>query len=258
MTTRTTKRSAGEPTWVDLATPELAVAKNFYQQVLGWDFVDTGPDFGHYHFAQSQGRNVAGIGPIWPPDSPQPSAWTIYFASDDAAADCARVKQLGGQVMVEPMTIADSGTMAICADPTGPVFGLWQAMNHIGSGVENEHGATAWCEVNTHDAAAASEFYSQLLNLTAHKTALEGTDYYYLQRGEGLRAGILQMDANWEGIPPHWMGYFHVDNTDAAIERAVAAGGKLHVPAFDMEYGRMAVIGDPAGAVFSIIQLPAA
>ena len=71
-------------------------------------------------------------------------------------------------------------------------------------------------------------------------------------------AGILQMDTNWEGIPPHWMGYFQVDNTDTAIERAVAAGGKVHVPAFDMEYGRMAVIGDPAGAVFSIIQPPTA
>ena len=123
MTTRTTKRSAGEPTWIDLATTDLAVAKNFYQQVFGWEFFDTGPDFGHYHFALSQGRNAAGVGLIWPPDSPQPSAWTIYFASDDAAADSERVKALGGQVMVEPMTIGDSGAMAICVDPTGAVFG---------------------------------------------------------------------------------------------------------------------------------------
>lgn len=257
MTTRTTKRSAGEPTWIDLATPDLAVAKNFYQQVFGWYFVDTGSDFGHYHFAQVQGRNVAGIGPIWPPDSPQPSAWTIYFASDDAVADCERVKQLGGQVMVEPMEIADSGWMAICADPTGPVFGLWQALNHIGSGVENEHGSMTWYEVNTRDSAAARDFYSKLLNTSPQK--MEGVDYYYImQRGEAMFHGVLQMDEQWEGIPPHWMGYFQVDNTDAAIERAVAAGGKLAVPAFDMEYGRMAVISDPAGAVFSIVQPPVA
>ena len=258
MTTRTTKRSAGEPTWIDLATTDLAVAKNFYQQVFGWDFFDTGPDFGHYHFALSQGRNAAGVGLIWPPDSPQPSAWTIYFASDDAAADSERVKALGGQVMVEPMTIGDSGAMAICVDPTGAVFGLWQALNHIGAGVEEEHGSMTWREVNTRDAAAASVFYGKLLNLTAHKTEFAGTDYYYLQRGDKMCAGILQMDTNWEGIPPHWMGYFQVDNTDTAVERAVAAGGKVHVPAFDMEYGRMAVIGDPAGAVFSIIQPPTA
>lgn len=258
MTTRTTKRSAGEPTWLDLATPDLAVAKQFYQQVFGWSFVDTGPAFGHYHFAQSQGRNAAGVGPIWPPDSPQPSAWTIYFASDDAAADVERVKALGGQVVVEPMVIADSGAMAICADPTGAVFGLWQANQHIGSAVENEHGSLAWCEVNTRDSAAAGDFYSQLLNASINKMAMEGTDYYILQRGEAMLCGILQMDHHWEGIPPHWMGYFGVDNTDAAIERALAAGGKLHVPAFDMQYGRMAVLADPAGATFSIVQPPAA
>ncbi len=258
MTTRTTKHRAGTPTWFDLATPDLKVATKFYQQVFGWEYVDTGADFAHYHFAQKNGNNAAGIGPIWPPDSPQPSAWTVYFASDDAAADSERVKALGGQVLVEPMEIADSGSMVICVDPTGAAFGLWQANKHIGSVVENEHGGVAWCEVNTRDSAAAVEFYGKLLNLTANKMEIEGTDYIILQRGDDELCGVLQMDANWEGIPPHWMGYFAVDNTDATIERAVAAGGKLAVPAFDMQYGRMAVLADPAGAHFSIMQLPAA
>ncbi|MEZ4678707.1 MAG: VOC family protein [Caldilineaceae bacterium] len=253
MSTRTTKRPAGEPTWFDLATPDLAVATAFYKAVFGWSYVDTGEDFGHYHFAQANGHNVAGIGPIFPPDSPQPSAWTVYFASDDAAHDCERVKELGGQVMVEPMVIADSGSMAICMDPTGAAFGFWQANQHIGSAVQNEHGSMSWCEVNTRDAGAARVFYSKLLNVTTAK--MEGMDYYMLQRGGDSLAGILQMDEQWEGIPPHWMAYFAVDNTDAAIERIVAAGGKVHVPAFDMTYGRMAVIGDPAGATFSIVQL---
>ena len=92
---------------------------------------------------------------------------------------------------------------------------------------------------------------------SVHRT-LNSSYYYIMQRGEAMFHGVLQMDAQWEGIPPHWMGYFQVDNTDAAIERAVAAGGKLAVPAFDMEYGRMAVISDPAGAVFSIVQPPVA
>ncbi len=257
MSTRTTKRSAGVPTWLDLATPDLETAKSFYRQVFAWDYLDTGADFGHYHFAQSQGRNTAGIGPIWPPDSPQPSAWTIYFASDDAAADSERVKALGGQVIVEPMAIADSGVMAVCADPTGAVFGFWQAINHIGSSVDgDEHGSMVWNEVNTRDAAAACEFYGKLLNASANK--MEGMEYYMMQHGNEMLCGVLQMDANWEGVPPHWMSYFAVDNTEAAIERAVAAGGKLMVPAFDMQYGRMAVLSDPAGATFSVVKASAA
>lgn len=253
MTTRTTKRPTGTPTWFDLATPNLEGAKAFYQNVFGWEYFDTGADFGNYNFAMSQGRNVAGIGPIWPPDSPQPSAWTIYFASDDASADAARVKELGGQVLVEPMEIADSGSMAICMDPTGAAFGFWQANQHIGSGAENEHGSMAWCEANTRDLAAAGEFYSKLLNLTTAK--VEGVDYLMLQRGDDMLAGIQQMDANWEGIPPHWMGYFAVDNTDAAVEQVRTAGGKVLVTAFNMPYGRMAILSDPYGAAFSIVQL---
>lgn len=256
MTTRTSKRTAGTPTWLDLATPDLDGAKAFYKQVFGWDYFDTGPDFGHYNMAMSQGRNAAGMGPIWPPDSPQPSAWTVYFASDDAAADVARVKSLGGQVMVDPMAIPESGVMTICSDPTGAVFGLWEAHNHIGSGVENEHGGMTWFEVNTRDSAAACDFYAKLLNATPNK--MDGMEYHIMQRDNDMLCGVLQMDENWEGIPPHWSCYFAIDNTDAAVERVVAAGGQVRVPAFDMPYGRMAVLSDPFGAAFCIVQLPKA
>ena len=212
MTTRTTKRSPGEVTWMDLATPDVEAAKKYYGQIFGWDYFDTGPDFGHYNFALAQGRTAVGLGPMQP-GAQMPSAWTIYFATDDAAADTARVKALGGQVIVDPMTIGDSGVMAICVDPTGAVFGLWQTVNMIGASVENEHGAMAWHEVNTRDSAAACKFYGELFNLTALK--MEGMEYFTMHRGEQMVCGVLQMDANWEGIPPHWMGYFAVDNTDA-------------------------------------------
>lgn len=255
MTTRTTKRSPGEVTWMDLATPDLAVATEFYRQVFGWNYIDTGPDFGHYHMAVMNDHNAAGMGPLQP-GSPMPSAWTIYFSSDDAAADVARAQALGGTVLVDGMVIGDSGIMAICVDPTGAVFGLWQANKHIGAGIDGEHGGMAWWEVNTWDSGATCDFYGKLFNLTPQK--MEGMDYFILQRGEQMVCGVLQMDANWEGMPPHWMGYFAVDNTDAALTRVTSAGGKVMVPAFDMAYGRMAVIADPAGAAVSIVQLPVA
>jgi predicted enzyme related to lactoylglutathione lyase len=73
-----------------------------------------------------------------------------------------------------------------------------------------------------------------------------------MQRRRDMICGVMQMDEQWEGIPPHWMGYFAVDNTDVALERVVAGGGEVKVPAFDMPYGRMAVIADPFGAIVSI------
>ena len=251
MTTQTTPRAHGALTWMDLSTPDLEGAKRFYQQVFGWEYLDIGAEFGHYHYALMHGRVAAGIGQP-PPDAQMPPVWTIYLASVEG--DAQRVQTLGGQVIVEPMTVGDAGKMTICADPTGAMFGLWQPVSFIGAAVEGEHGGLAWSEVNTRDAAAACDFYGKLFGLTARK--LEGQEYFIMQRGEEMRFGVMQMDEQWGDLPPHWMGYFAIDNTDAALERVLAAGGSIGVPAFYTPYGRMAVIVDPYGAVVSIMQLP--
>jgi predicted enzyme related to lactoylglutathione lyase len=55
------------------------------------------------------------------------------------------------------------------------------------------------------------------------------------------------------------MVYFAVADADATVARVSELGGKVSVPAFDAEgVGRIAVVNDPQGAVFSIIQLDAA
>jgi hypothetical protein len=251
MTTQTTPRAHGALTWMDLSAPDLEGAKRFYQQVFSWEYLDLGAEFGHYHYALSSGRVAAGIGQT-PPGSPMPPAWTIYLAS--AEGDVERVRAAGGQVMLEPMAVGDAGKMAVCIDPTGAVFGLWQPVDFIGAAVEDEHGSLAWSEVNTRDAAAACEFYGKLFGLTARKS--EDQEYFFMQHGQEMRFGVLQMDQQWGDLPPHWMGYFAVDNTDSALERVVAAGGSVGVPAFDTPYGRIAVIVDPYGAAVSLVQLP--
>ncbi len=109
--------------------------------------------------------------------------------------------------------------------------------------MEGEHGGLAWSEVNTRDAAAACDFYGKLFGLTPHK--LEDQEYFIMQRDEEMFFGVLQMDEQWGDLPPHWMGYFAVDNTDAALERVLAAGGSIGAPAVDTPYGRMAVIARP-------------
>ncbi len=56
-------------------------------------------------------------------------------------------------------------------------------------------------------------------------------------------------------LPSHWMVYFAVEDTDAAATRSEGLGGKVVVPGFDTPAGRIAVLNDPVGAVFSIIRL---
>jgi uncharacterized protein len=53
----------------------------------------------------------------------------------------AKARQAGGQVVVEPFDVMDSGRMAVLADPEGAAFCVWQARNHKGAKIFNEHGA---------------------------------------------------------------------------------------------------------------------
>ena len=82
MTIRETSWPTGTPCWVDLAVPDVPAATMFYRVVLGWSFVDTGPELRHYTVCRTFRRAAAAIGPG--AQSDQPAAWTVYLASDDA------------------------------------------------------------------------------------------------------------------------------------------------------------------------------
>lgn len=244
----------GTPSWFDLMTTDPEKARAFYGALFGWTFEVGPPESGFYTMCLKNGRPAAGIGKK-PDGAPFPPAWTVYMASADADATTAAVREKGGAVVMGPMDVMEEGRMAIYADPTGAVFGVWQPKRHTGSRVTGEHGAMAWCEVNTRKGPEARDFYAGVLGLKGRQ--IEGMEYWTLHRGEEAVCGVLQMNEKWPAdVPPHWMAYFAVDDTDAALEKVKELGGVVCVPPFDTPYGRMAVINDPAGAALSIIQLP--
>jgi uncharacterized protein len=247
----------GTPCWLDLMTPDPERARDFYAEVFGWDYEVGPPETGHYAMCRVNGRQAAGMGQL-PKDAPFPTAWTVYFASADAAASATRIAELGGSVMMGPMDVMDAGRMVVAADPTGAVFGLWQPGMHKGAGVMQEPGSLAWCELDTPAAAQARDFYAALLGLTAKPLSMPGLEYYTLHRGEDAHAGVMQRGTQGPAdVPPHWLPYFAVSDTDDACVRIDAAGGSILVEAEDTPYGRMAVAADPLHAAFAIIQLPA-
>jgi predicted enzyme related to lactoylglutathione lyase len=148
------------------------------------------------------------------------------------------------------------GRLAFCMDPTGAAFGLWQPMRHTGARVVDEHGAMTWAEVNTRDAVKARDFYASVFGAEPSRLEGENMEYYTLKKGDKTFGGVLQMNDQWPAnVPPHWMAYFAVDDADAAARRVTELGGKVMHGPFDTPYGRIAVVSDPAGAVFSIIKL---
>jgi uncharacterized protein len=242
----------GTPCWVDLMTPDPEKARAFYGGLFGWKFSVGGPESGHYTMCQMDGLPVAGLGPQ-PPGATYPPVWTTYFATADADQTAAKVQKLGGKVGMKPMDVMQEGRMAICMDPTGAAFGLWQPRRHKGAAIVDEPGAMTWHEVTTRQATLARDFYSALFGLEPRK--MEGMEYYSLHRGPKPYAGVMQMTEKLPpDLPPHWMSYFGTRDADATVARVSKLGGKVHAQPFDTPYGRMAVVADPMGAAFTIIK----
>lgn len=244
--------AVGTPTWMDLMTPDLERTRDFYSALFGWTYLIGPEESGFYSMCQLNGRMVAGIG-LKPKGAPYPTAWSVYFEADDVDASVQRAEKLGGKVGVAPMDVYDAGRLAFCTDPTGASFGLWQSRRHHGAQLVREPGTMAWSEVNTRDGLRAKDFYASLFNLEARK--LEGgMQYWTLNKNGEPVAGVLQMTAQWPAdLPPHWMNYFAVTDTDASARKVTELGGKVHVKPTDSPYGRFSVVTDPVGAAFTLV-----
>lgn len=245
----------GEPCWADLVAPDLAAAQRFYSALFGWTFLDTGADFGHYVMCLKDGKVVAGMSPPMPGAEQTPAAWSLYLMSHDLEDTARRVDAGGGKVIVAPMDIPSNGRMLFALDPSGAAFGAWEPGQHTGSQLFDEDGALCWAEVNTRDPDAVDAFYQGLFGYRQTRVeAGEQFDYTAWSLGNADPvAGRLTMSDAWEGIPPHWMVYFAAADTDRAVERVQAAGGQVQHGPFDSPHGRIAVVVDPNGAVFTVI-----
>jgi hypothetical protein len=148
--------------------------------------------------------------------------------------------------------------MAFFADPAGAVCGIWQPRSFHGAGLVNEPGALSWNELNTRDVAGAKEFYGAVFGW-AFDTQDLGQAGAYTTVGLGGKsvAGILDQGERGvpEEVPSHWGVYFAVEDTDATIERAKQLGGSVMVEPIEIPVGRFAILGDPHGAMFSVIAL---
>jgi predicted enzyme related to lactoylglutathione lyase len=257
MTTFTEPKPAGMPTWLDLVAPDAEAARAFYQAVFGWEYDVGAPEFGGYATARLGDRSVAGVVGNQPDAPAMPAAWGLYFATNDIEADLAKALSLGAQVLYPTMAVGDFGSMATCADPQGAAFSFWQAGSHIGTQVVNEPGAAAWHELYTSNAQAARDFYSALLGASADPMP-GGMEYYVLKQGDWMFSGIMQIDPSWGGMQPQWVTYFAVANADETVARVVASGGKIMGTIDDSPFGRIAALADPQGAVFKIVETPAA
>lgn len=248
MPTRDTAWPAGTPCWIDYGAADMDDAKAFYAELLGWTWTGGDAEYGGYANAEKDGLQVVGLGPLMGEgDSP---SWTTYFSTVDAAATAARIRDAGGTVVVEPMDVGPMGTMVIALDPQANAFGLWQSGTHTGVQRFNEPGTLVWNEGAVDDTGSAQRFYSAVFGF--QWDAMEGMDYATFRTDDRPLGGLGQVQP---GLPKGWTVCFAVTSADGTVGTVEAAGGKVLHPVEDSSFGRFAVLEDPWGAAFSVMEL---
>ncbi|MEV0979604.1 VOC family protein [Streptomyces sp. NPDC049915] len=246
----------GTPCWVSLMVHGVAATQEFYSELFGWEFQPGPQQLGPYVRALLDGREVAGIGQL-PPDRHLPIAWTPYLASDDVDLTAETARMCGGTIGVGPLDAAEAGRMAIGSDPSGAVFGIWQASAHLGTGLTGVPGTPVWNELVTFETENTAKFYETVFGYEEEPRASADEDRVVLRVGGRPVAGVRGVG---HALPhdrgPHWMTYFQVADVDAALTRVAELGGRVLGPVRDSAFGRMAAVCDPEGARFSLLQPP--
>lgn len=118
-------------------------------------------------------------------------------------------------------------------------------------------GNPCWYELTTskNHLQSAEDFYANILGWTFDDAGMPGFDYHLAKTANDMVAALMQQPDDAAGVPPHWMTYFAVDDIDAFLADARAAGARLirgpdEVPGT----GRFALLTDPQGAAFGVLQ----
>ncbi|GGW82378.1 hydrolase [Streptomyces caelestis] len=234
---------------------DLEGAKSFYGDVLGWTFAEASTEFGNYTEACANGKAVAAVVPPMPGQEGQ-SQWCLYFAARDAAATAARIRDHGGEVLMEPMRVGDFGTMCLARDPGGVVFGVWQAGTHEGFDTMAEPGAYTWAEVVTHEPEKSDAFFPAVFSYQQKEMEDEEMDFRIYDLGDRSVLGRMKMTDDFPPeVPPYIDVYFAVEDCDDAVAKATKLGGVLRFGPMDTPFGRFASLSDPQGANFSVIDI---
>jgi uncharacterized protein len=250
ITTRLTNR----PAWIDLATSDAAASRDFYSRLFGWQMdVSDDPQYGGYATALIGDKSTAGIGPKQSEE--QPTAWSLYIGTDDVDALARDVTAAGGTVVAPPFEVGDQGRMATFQDPVGAFISAWQAaqMSRFTTDIPN---AFSWAELNARNVEKAIPFYEKVFGWTAKTSPPAGDFPPYTEfhaDGESI-LGAFEMGPEIPAeVPSYWLVYFSTGDVDGIARHAKEIGGRIIAEPQDIPNGRFAILSDPQGATFGLL-----
>ncbi len=239
--------------WAELATSDQPAAKAFYAALFGWQADDRPVGEGSVYSMQSiGGRHVAAIAaqPQQQREAGVPPLWNSYVWVDSADEIAERAGELGATVHAPAFDVMKAGRMAVIQDPQGAYFMLWEPREHRGAGLVNAPGALVWNELQSPDLDGSSSFYGELFGWQIAQAEGMQDAYLSIKNGDANNGGMRALSP--PGMPPNWLVYFATEDIDAALATVAELGGATHAGPIDIGIAKIAVVGDPQGAVFAL------
>ena len=247
----------GKVIWADLVTPDVAGAKRFYGELLGWTFNDIHTGTSDYSVALLDGRPAGGLfqRAMRPGEQRQP-AWLTFISVRDVAAAERHILAQGGKVLSPPRSYPDRGRQAVFADPQGAVFAVLQSSSGDPEDVLAAPGEWIWSSVITRDPDTDAAFYQNVFGYEVFEIpSTDGSTHVLLSTEDYARASLNALPGDGAKRHPHWLNFVRVNSAIDTAARVEALGGRVLVKPFrDRHGGLVAVVADPAGAPFGLLE----
>jgi predicted enzyme related to lactoylglutathione lyase len=245
----------GRFVWYELLTTDIAAAKAFYGEVVGWGARDAStPDLAYTLFSAGEAP-VSGLMDL-PEEARKMGAtprWVGYVAVDDLDETVDRIRRLGGAVYVPP-TDTNVGRISVVADPQTANLALINGLKLRPSQPAefDRPGRVGWHELAAADSKKAFGFYGELFGWQQPGDETPRPDSYRLFSADGQTIG--GMSTKHPKVPvPFWLYYFNVDDIDITAEHVRSGGGLIFQGPTEIPGGNwIARCVDPQGAMFGL------
>jgi predicted enzyme related to lactoylglutathione lyase len=246
----------GKFVWYDLMTNDLPAVKAFYEELFGWEFIETGEPGNDYTVVLHEGNPIAGMFELRDVKAEQRySQWISYLSVHDMNMAIEYTKQKGGSIYREPFNLPNRGNVAFIFDSQNAVLAFVKSSSGDPLDDEPVYDEWLWTELWSNDIENSVSFYDGLLDYDYKKFKTKADNFYHvLEKESEPRAGIVKIP--YEDVKPHWMPYIAVEDPSIVVDKVEQLGGKVLLGEEGVVGNTAAIISDPSGAVFTVQKWP--
>lgn len=244
----------GAPCWVEIPTIDLTTTMRFYQAVFGWRYEHRDDnDKTDYVIMTVDGVPVAGLR-----HSPALAIqWNLYFATPNLTSTLATAGRLGARITERGHVVLGIGTKSLLNVPGAASIGVCEPSTDW-EFQASEPSSLGWAEYVTHQPHHADRFLSLLFEFTQKRFDYGDQVRYrvFYSAGNSVLATVGMERNTPRQVPPRWIVHFGVPSDRGFADTARVAcssGGRLRFKPYSSPLGRVAVLSDPLGTRFTIM-----